>query len=230
MLVFAHRGASGEYPENTLPAFDAAIAQGADGIELDVFQVGDELLVYHDRYLDKLGFPDIQTVDLSPAQRAKLDIPMNKAIPTLMQALECINGRCLINIDIKYLHDVALLLECLNQAVARQFCRWPQIILSSFDHPLLLRLRQENTDINLGVILASIPLQFQSLKELLQPYSVHMDINCLDLQAVKSMHKMALPVYVYTVDKASDISLLKTWQVDGIFSNFPGRSKQMIAT
>ena len=53
--VWAHRGASGYRPENTLEAFELAIRQGADGIELDVHTSADgELIVMHDETVDRV--------------------------------------------------------------------------------------------------------------------------------------------------------------------------------
>lgn len=55
-LVIAHRGASHAWPENTAAAFDAALAEGADGIELDLqFTADGVVAVFHDHGLDKLG-------------------------------------------------------------------------------------------------------------------------------------------------------------------------------
>src|SRR5512139_1817621 len=53
-LVFAHRGAKRLAPENTLPAFEAAIRLGADGVELDVQYTSDgKLVIFHDLNLEK---------------------------------------------------------------------------------------------------------------------------------------------------------------------------------
>lgn len=52
--IFAHRGASGDCPENTMPAFKKAIEDGADGIELDVQMTKDgRIVVIHDETLDR---------------------------------------------------------------------------------------------------------------------------------------------------------------------------------
>ncbi|MBU2112393.1 MAG: glycerophosphodiester phosphodiesterase, partial [Gammaproteobacteria bacterium] len=51
MQIIAHRGASGDYPENTILAIEQAIAQGADAVEIDVFAVDGELIVIHDHHL-----------------------------------------------------------------------------------------------------------------------------------------------------------------------------------
>ena len=54
MKVFAHRGFSGKYPENTMLAFEKAVEVGADGIELDVHLSADgELVIIHDELVDR---------------------------------------------------------------------------------------------------------------------------------------------------------------------------------
>ena len=55
MKVFAHRGFSGRYPQNTMLAFQKALESGCDGIELDVQLTKDgEVVIIHDEYLDDL--------------------------------------------------------------------------------------------------------------------------------------------------------------------------------
>ena len=54
MRIFAHRGYSGRFPENTMPAFNEAFLAGVDGIELDVQLSRDgELVIIHDETLDR---------------------------------------------------------------------------------------------------------------------------------------------------------------------------------
>ena len=54
ILVWAHRGASGIMPENTLPAFEKAVELGADGVELDIQMTADgEIVVIHDEMVDR---------------------------------------------------------------------------------------------------------------------------------------------------------------------------------
>ena len=56
MRLLAHRGASADFPENTLEAMRGAMEQGADGVELDVIRCGSgELVVCHDEWLDRLA-------------------------------------------------------------------------------------------------------------------------------------------------------------------------------
>ena len=80
--VWAHRGASGYRPENTMEAFELAIKQGADGIELDVHTSADgELIVMHDetvdRVTDKTGL--IKDMTLAQVRRTKWDLPCSNS-------------------------------------------------------------------------------------------------------------------------------------------------------
>lgn len=223
MLIIAHRGASGEYPENTLIAFEQAIEQGADAIELDVFQAGQELLIYHDRYLSKLGFPDVNMEDVTSDFLETL--PKDRQIPRLLDALRCIDGRCQVNIEIKQLHDIHLLESIILNACNTSRCSLDGLFISAFNHPLLVRISDVIPTVRIGVIYASIPLRLEETIDVLNPYSFHMDIDCLDQQTVEEIKKLGCLVFVYTVDKETDIALLESWGVSGIFTNFPKRSR-----
>ena len=93
--VWAHRGASGYRPENTLEAFELAIRQGADGIELDVHTSADgELIVMHDENVDRVtdGTGLIKDMTLAQLKELKVSTPAEPSgiyhIPTLAEVLE----------------------------------------------------------------------------------------------------------------------------------------------
>lgn len=91
MLVIAHRGASAAFPENTLAAFSGAIAQGADGVELDVRRTADQYLaVAHDDALAD-GRVLVET--------AGADLPDD--ITELATALDVCAPLAIVNIEIK---------------------------------------------------------------------------------------------------------------------------------
>ena len=87
-LVIAHRGASGSRPENTLSAFQLAVEQRADMIEIDLhFSRDDEIVVRHDSDLTSLGAKgELREMDLADIR--SLDAGAGEKIPTLDEVLD----------------------------------------------------------------------------------------------------------------------------------------------
>lgn len=93
--VWAHRGASGYRPENTMEAFELAIKQGADGIELDVHTSADgELIVMHDETVDRVTDKTGLIKDMTLAQVKELKVSTDAEpngiyrVPTLAEVLD----------------------------------------------------------------------------------------------------------------------------------------------
>jgi glycerophosphoryl diester phosphodiesterase len=108
-VVLAHRGASAERPENTAPAFELALEQGADGVELDVQCCGSgELVVVHDGDLSRLAGQPVQVAKSSWAVLKGLDVGSwfhprfaGTRLLTLAEALEALGPRALVNVELK---------------------------------------------------------------------------------------------------------------------------------
>ncbi len=107
--VWAHRGASGYKPENTLEAFELAIKQGADGIELDVHTSADgELIVMHDETVDRVtdGTGLIKDMTLAQLKELKVSTPAEPTgiyrVPTLAEVLDLMRTTdMMVNIELK---------------------------------------------------------------------------------------------------------------------------------
>ena len=108
-LIVAHRGASAAAPENTLAAFEQAIALGADGFELDCTLTRDnEVVVIHDDTLDRTTNGRGNVADHTLDELKRLDVGVwfdpdyaGERIPTLREALDCARGRARVYIEIK---------------------------------------------------------------------------------------------------------------------------------
>lgn len=103
-LVFAHRGASSEALENTRNAFDKALRYAIDGIETDVQLTRDEIAVlWHDRFLDKIGLNDQHIDDFDYHQLQALINPESgsEGIMTLRDFLLSYRERCRLLIEVK---------------------------------------------------------------------------------------------------------------------------------
>ena len=161
-LIWAHRGASGHAPENTLPAFRMAAEMGADGVELDVQLTKDgKLVVCHDETIDRTSSAKGWIKDYTLAELKALDFSNgNRAyegvrIPTLEEVLELLNPTGLtVNIEIKtgivfYKGIEEQLLDLVRNM------HWEErVIYSSFNHETLRTLHRLDLDAPLGVLYA----------------------------------------------------------------------------
>ncbi|MDZ7686139.1 MAG: glycerophosphodiester phosphodiesterase family protein [Gammaproteobacteria bacterium] len=100
-LCIGHRGAMGYRPENTLPAFELALAMGCPWVELDVHLCEDERIVIHDDSLERTtnGTGRVSGVELDDPR--SLDAGDGARVPTLAEVIEFIDGRAGINIELK---------------------------------------------------------------------------------------------------------------------------------
>ncbi|MGS2721815.1 glycerophosphodiester phosphodiesterase [Paraglaciecola aestuariivivens] len=228
MLIFAHRGASAVAPENTLLAMQKALNQGCDGIELDVQQLGNELVVIHDQRVSRTTNGVKLLRNYSLAELQALDAGEGQSIPTLWQVLSLIDGRCLVNIEIKQVQNLNLVQKCIEQAIQHCHFSLPQFIVSSFDHPLLKQFKQLCPQVKVGALTASKPLHYAQFAQQLMAYSVNVDFAFLDLAFVQDAKQRNLKLFVYTVDEAEDLLQLKDWKVDGVFCNNPGHARKVL--
>jgi glycerophosphoryl diester phosphodiesterase len=229
MLIFAHRGASADAPENTLLAIDLAIEQQADGIEVDVYQLGDELVVIHDRWVNRTTNGNRALTSYTLKELQSLDAGQGQFVPTLWQVLQRVQGQCLINIEVKGVDDVSLVNACIIQAVGQLNFKPEQFIVSSFDHHILMAFKEIAPSIKIGALTASNPLDHAHFAEKLQAYSVNADITFIDQAFVINAHNRGLKMFAYTVDEPEDLLRLKAWGVDGVFSNGPAKAKLVLA-
>ncbi|MBU2894567.1 glycerophosphodiester phosphodiesterase [Colwellia sp. D2M02] len=229
MLIFAHRGASGVEPENTLRAIRAALEANVDGIEVDVHQVGDRLMVIHDRWLHKTTSGLGQLQEYSFEELRLLDAGKGETIPSLDEVLALTTGKCIINLELKAIHSVDVLYHYLDNAKRDFTLDLSQVLISSFNHRLLNLIHQERPEIAIGALTACYPLEYAQFAQQLDAYSVHIDIEFINQDFVDDAHKRGLKVYVYTVDELEDINAMRRLGVDGIFSNQPTKVKSHLA-
>ncbi|EGN75337.1 glycerophosphoryl diester phosphodiesterase [Idiomarina sp. A28L] len=229
MLVIAHRGASAEAPENTVVAFKRALDTHADAIEIDIMQVENEIYVFHDRYLRRLAAQPGRFIDLSKAQVAALRIFSQHPVPTLAETIALIRGRCLLNIELKSEIDIDLLAEHIKTAKQEHDFSADAILVSSFNHHWLHALKQLLPNLRIGALTAGCPMGLASFAEELQAWSVHIDIGFVNQAFVSDAHQRGLKVFVYTVDEPEDIRFMQEIGVDGIFTNHPQHTRNVIA-
>ena len=229
MLIFAHRGASGIEPENTLLAIQAALDMKVDAIEIDVHLGGGQLVIIHNRTVDKTTNGNGPVSNMTFQQLRELNAGKGQKIPTLEEVFTLVNGQCLINIELKSVGTVEGTLALIDQAVNNQSFQLDQFLISSFNHHLLAEVKALNPSINTGALTAGCPYHYAEFAEQLNSYSVHIDIDFVNQAFVDDAHYRGLKVYVYTVDGDDDIIAMHRLGVDGIFSNHPNKSSLKLA-
>lgn len=109
-LIYAHRGANREAAENTAEAFERALAHAVDGIETDVQTTHDEInVLWHDRYLNKLGWPKKRVDEFDYAQLREKSFARyhpgsigTERIMSLRDFLIAYRSRCGLLLEVKY--------------------------------------------------------------------------------------------------------------------------------
>lgn len=226
MLIFAHRGASGYAPENTLKAMELALSLGAEAIELDVHRVEDQLVVFHDRQLAPKSSGKGLIHQKTLAELAQLTVG-GEPIPTLWQVLSLIRGRCTLNIELKGINTAEPMAALYPKAIELGFTP-EQLLISSFHHPMLAQFKDRIPEARIAPLLGSLPLDGAAIASELGAYSLHLDVSFINQALVDDAHRRGVKVYLYTVDDADDLRALQAMGVDGAFSNFPDKAKNAL--
>lgn len=239
-LVIAHRGDSQAFPENTLAAFQSAVALGANLVELDVRQTRDgELVCLHDEDFDRttdsvvlFGKKGIRPEDLSLSQVEKLEAGSWKApehrgmrIPTLNDALAVIQKGAIAMIEHKSCDPVRMV-ELLKR---RNLTR--QVVVQSFDWKWLERVHS----LEPSICLAALGKDELTEEQLLEAHRVgagilHWDARSLTAEAAERALDAGFLLAVYTVN--DELTWFGAWSlgVGGMTTDRPAALKALVSS
>jgi len=229
-LVIAHRGASGHRPENTLPAYELAIRQRADMIEIDLHRTRDgEIVVTHDERLQGLGGRG-EIADASLAEVRSLDAGGGERVPTLDEVLDGFGARIPFNLELKQSTRgpyAGLVVEALKRVDSRGLL--DETLFSSFYDPVLAELRERSPDARIGVLVSSRAAEgWRERARRFGAEAVHFSAVLATSDTVAAAHAEGLAVHVYTVDEPDAMRRLLAIGVDGLFTNFPDRLRALV--
>jgi len=224
MLVLAHRGAHGSAApglrENTIPAFRAAAALGADGVEFDVRRTADRALaVHHDPTL-----PDGRRIE----DIARAELPA--WVPLLAEALDACAGMVLVDVEIKNspfepgfdpTHEIG------RQAAAALAGR-PGILVSSFNLATLDAFREVDPATLTGWL--TLPGYDQLDAATTAAAHGHSALNPPDAattpELVGAAKQSGLLVVTWTVNDAGRLAELEAIGVDVAISDRPDLARR----
>ena len=224
VLKIGHRGAMGYEPENTLRSFQKALDLGVDMIELDVFRCkSGEIIAFHDEKLNQLTNGTGYVTKKTLAELKKLDAGKGEKIPTLEEALDLIDRKCQVNIELKGKRTLNTVLKVIEKYVRNKGWKYEDFIISSFMRHKLKKIPKHHTPVRIGALLSYRIFHFFKFAKKIKAYSVHIKYNLVNEKFVKKAHKKGLKVFVWTVNEPEEIQRFKDMGVDGIFSDFPDR-------
>lgn len=235
--IFAHRGFSGKYPENTMLAFQKAVELGVDGIELDVHLTKDnELVIIHDEDIKRTCNGEGLVKDMTLEELKKFDASATftgvygiNAIPTLREYFELIKDTPVItNIELKTGVYEYHTIEQRTYDLIKEFGLEDRIIFSSFNHFTVKRCEEIAPEIKRGFLTGDWIYDFGK-------YTAERNVQCchpwhitLSRETVDEMHAAGREINTWTVNEYDDIKRLSELGVDCLIGNFPDRMFEVL--
>ena len=237
--IWAHRGTSSEAPENTLPAFELAISQGADGFELDVQRTADgELLVCHDETIDRMSGASGAVVGLTLDEIRSHDFGGSFGLhgvkaPTLREVFDLMRGNDVVcNVELKdslepYPGMAAQVLDLIRECGLAE-----RIWISSFNHWTLRELAgADRGGVRLGVLYAEPLVDPWDYATRLGVQAIHPSWQSLALvpETTERCQETGIAVHAWTCNTTDEIRTALDLGVDAVITDHPARAQAALS-
>lgn len=231
MKIFAHRGYSGFYPENTMLAFQKAYEAGTDGIELDVQLTKDgELVIIHDETLDRTTDCTGRVYDFTLEELKRCNAGAKSTIPNLHLTIPTFEEYCcwaattdlITNIEIKSSVVYYPEIEEKTMEIVKRYQLEAKTLVSSFNHLSLCAVKALTPAIPCAALVPESGLVNAGYATSKFGFEYYHPAYCtMDEQAVKECHDHGIGVNVWTVNKMHELINCYNWGCDGVFTNYP---------
>ena len=230
--IFAHRGASLYAPENTVAAFELAVRQGADAIELDAKLTSDgQIVVIHDQSVDRTTAETGKVAEMTLDHIRQLDAGSHfdlrfrgERIPTLSEVFEAVGKLTYTNIELtNYGSYFDSLPERVGELVNKHNLS-ERVLFSSFNPFALIRIHRMLPEVPLGLLAINGPSGWWArswIGSLLSYQALHPHFADVDKKMIEKLHLHNRRVYSYTINLADEMRRLVDWGIDGIFTDDP---------
>lgn len=233
--VIGHRGAAGYAPENTMVSFERGIALRADAIELDIHPTKDgELVVIHDPLLERTTNGHGLVAAHTLAQLQELDAGSwfhpsfkDERIPTLREVLGWARGRTKVVIEIKqgpifYPHVEELLIAMLDETRMRG-----EVLVISFDHHSVRKVKQLAPDVATGVLYAGRCVDPVALAQAAGADALMPHWALITREEVEAAHAAELTIAPWGGPE-QDYRFILATGVDAVAADFPDRPRMVL--
>ncbi len=231
--IFAHRGASLIAAENTMPAFEAAIKAGADGIELDIQKTKDnKIVVTHDENLKRVTTMNKAVAELDYEEIKALNAAAFREndeatyVPLLAEVLDLVKDTdLLLNIELKNAQVQYPELEEDTLALVKQYGLEERVIYSSFNHYSIMKLLQLGTPSEVAFLYMEGLFEPWKYAHTNHVHGLHPFFpNLMIPNYMNSARELGVKVRPWTVDSPEYMQKLIALGVDGLITNDPAKA------
>ncbi len=236
VAIWAHRGASGIMPENTLPAFAMAIEQKADGIELDVQLTRDGVpVICHDFEIDRVSDGKGMIRDLTLAELRSFNFNQLHPeqgfvpIPTLAEVFDLVRQTSLeINVEIKSGKVIYPGIEEKILDLEKEFTMQRRIWYSSFNHLSVMKIRQLNPASRCGVLYDCVLVDPWVYASRLGVQAIHPYHSILAYPGlVKACREAGIAIHAWTINKPDDLRHAFELGIEALITNWPDKASRI---
>lgn len=231
MKVYAHRGYSGRYPENTMLAFKKAAETGCEGIELDVQLTKDDVVVViHDEKIDRTTdgtgmVRDYTYEELKKFNAAVLfpEVTDFQSIPTFEEYCAWAAGTGLeTNIEIKtgcyYYEEI----EKKTVDIIRKYGLEKKVMFSSFNHMSLVKIRELMPEAECGALLGEKGIGNAGYYCHTHGFECyHPGYQSITKETVDQCDKYGVKINAWTINGMHELEQLWEWGCNGVITNYP---------
>ena len=223
-LKIGHRGAKAYVAENTLESIQKALDIGVDMIEIDVHKCASgELWIIHDFTLDRTTDGSGEIAKKPAEVLKKLKVEGHYKIPQLTEVLDLVEGKCMLNIELKGLNTAEPVSKIVKEKVETGKWKYSDFIISSFQKNELFETRKLDKEVPIAVLSkASVPEAIE-LGKRLKASAIHPSLGIITRDNTKLSQDAGFKVNVWTVNEREDILRMIDFGVDGIISDYPNR-------
>lgn len=228
--IIAHRGASRDCLENTLDAFQRALEQRADGIELDVHATRDgHVVVHHDPVVRHSSHGDpVRIAGLLASELAEVRLSDGSRVPALDEVFDLVGGRLSVYVEVKAAGIELPLLDCLARVESRHADS--RFAVHSFDHRIPSALRAARPATSIGFLSASYPMDVGQMLGVQPPAALWQAGDLIDRRLVQAAHERGARVIAWTVNGQAHARALMELGVDAVCTDTPGPLRAGLAS
>lgn len=237
IINYAHRGASGYYPENTMLSFKKAVDMGCTGIETDVQMTSDgTLVIMHDEMVNRTTDGVGLIKDHTYSELRKLDAGSwlskdfaGEKIPSVEEFIEFIKDKqVIVNFEIK---SGIILYDGIEQKLIDMIYKYgiqDKVILSSFNHYSMVTCKEIDKNILTGLLYVAGLYHPERYAKYVGADALHPNFYSMKKEIIDDIKKENIAINTYTVNDVEYMKYFVKMGIDGIITNYPDKLKKVM--